>query len=185
MLAQAYGYLMAVLGKLFGTLSYLFMKMANHKVEEEKKKTGKKINVYLTVTWIIGFAAVIVGSILNLVALPFCGLVLFSTTVGISIVFNNAIAIWYLGEKIIWKYDAPAFLLVVGGSTAIVLLSAENDESYTPARVKELIESLGTLIFVVISVVLLFLALFSLRLLIAAAKDFEEDVHTWVQFQVK
>ena len=27
---QAFGYLLAVLGKLFGTLSYIFMKIANH-----------------------------------------------------------------------------------------------------------------------------------------------------------
>ena len=35
---QAYGYLIAVLGKLFGILSYIFMKMANHKVEVKKKE---------------------------------------------------------------------------------------------------------------------------------------------------
>ena len=137
-LSPAIGYLMAVLGKLFGTLSYLFMKIANHHVEDKKNK-GEEVKVYCTVTWILGFACVIIGSILNLVALPFCDLVLFSTTVGISIVFNNAIAMWWLGEKLIWKYDVPAFILVVGGSTAIVLLSIEDDEDYTPARIKALI----------------------------------------------
>ena len=71
----------------------------------------------------IGFACVIIGSLLNLVALPFCDLVLISTTVGIAIVVNNLVAMWWLGEKMIWKYDVPAFILVVGGSTAIVLLS--------------------------------------------------------------
>ena len=123
-----------------------------------------------------------VGSILNLVALPFCGLVLFSTTVGIAIVFNAIIAIWYLGEKLIWKYDLPAFVLVVGGSTAIVLLSEENDATYTPASIKALIESPGNIIFCVTTVVGLVVALSSLKVLIKAAKAFEEDVHTWVQF---
>ena len=81
------------------------------------------MNVYCTISWMIGFACVIIGSLLNLVALPFVDLVLISTTVGIAIVFNNLVAMWWLGEKMIWKYDVPAFILVVGGSTAIVLLS--------------------------------------------------------------
>ena len=81
------------------------------------------MKVYCSITWVIGFACVILGSILNLVALPFCDLVLFSSTVGIGIVFNNVIAMWWLGEKMIWKYDIIAFVLVVGGSTAVILLS--------------------------------------------------------------
>ena len=138
-ISPAIGYLLAVVGKLFGNLSYLFMKIANHKVEHEKAKGNENVNVYCTISWIVGFACVILGSILNLIALPFCDLVLFSTTVGISIVFNNVIAMWWLGEKLIWKYDAPAFILVVGGSTAIVLLSIEDDEAYTPAKIKALV----------------------------------------------
>ena len=88
-----------------------------------------------------------------------------STTVGISIIFNNAFAAWWLGEKMIWKYDLPAFVLVVGGSTAIVLLSKEEDRSYTPAEIKKLIESLGTLIFVACTIGLMFVSLISLKLL--------------------
>ena len=61
-----------------------------------------------------------------------CGLILFSTTVGIGIIFNNIAAILWLGEKIIWKYDLPAFVLIVTSSTAIVLLSAEEELDYTP-----------------------------------------------------
>ena len=57
-------------------------------------------------------------------------MVLFSTTVGISIVFNNAFAMRFLGEKLVWKYDLVAFLLVVGGCTAIVLLSKSDDGSF-------------------------------------------------------
>ena len=95
------GYIMAIIGKLFGILSYIYMKLANHKAEEAEKK-GEKYNVYCSFTWGIGFLFVIIGSILNLVALPFCGLILFSTTVGIGIIFNNILAILWLDEKIIW-----------------------------------------------------------------------------------
>ena len=125
------GYLIAVAGKLFGILSYLFMKVANHKVESSKNE-GKEIKAYCTASWITGFICVLVGSILNLIALPFCDLVLISTTVGIAILFNNLVAMWWLGERIVYKYDIPAFILIVAGSTAIVLLSVEGEAEYTP-----------------------------------------------------
>ena len=121
--------------------------------------------MYCTWVWQIGFASVIIGSILNLIALPFCGLVLFSTTVGISIVFNNVIAIWWLGEKMIWKYDIPAFFLVVGGSTVIVLLSEEDDKDYTPTEIKRLVMQLGTSVYIACTVFILIVSLISLKIL--------------------
>ena len=130
------------------------------------------MKVYCHISWLVGFACVFIGSVLNLVALPFCDLVLFSSTIGIGIVFNNVIAMWWLGEKLIWKYDLLAFVLVVGGSTAIILLSIEDDEAYTPARIKSLVMQLGTLIFVTCTLVLLFVALFSTKLLVNACNAF-------------
>ena len=128
------GYIMAIIGKLFGILSYIYMKLANHKAEEAEKK-GEKYNVYCSFTWGIGFLFVIIGSILNLIALPFCGLILFSTTVGIGIVFNNIAAILWLDEKIIWEYDMPAFILIVGSCTNIVLLSGGEELEYTSGEI--------------------------------------------------
>ena len=138
------------------------------------------VRVYCNAMWLIGFACVFIGSILNLVALPFCDLVLFSTTVGIAIVFNHAIAIKWLGEKIVWKYDVPAFLLVVGGSTAIVLLSKVDDEAYTPESIEHYLSQAGTIVLVIATFVLLILALLSLKLLVDSTRRFEEDVRAWV-----
>ena len=53
-------------------------------------------------------------------------------TNGIAILFNNLVAMWWLGERIVYKYDIPAFILIVAGSTAIVLLSVEGEAEYTP-----------------------------------------------------
>ena len=138
------------------------MKIANHKAEEAAKE-GKQYNVYCSITWGIGFLFVIIGSILNLVALPFCGLILFSTTVGIGIVFNNIAAILFLKEKIIWKYDLPAFILIVGGSSAIVLLSAEEELDYTSEEIEKHLKGKGALILYASVVILMIFALFSLR----------------------
>ena len=82
------------------------------------------MRAFCTWSWIVGFICVIVGSILNLIALPFCDLVLISTTVGIAILFNNIVAMWWLGEKIVYKYDVPAF-------TGTKLMSADKNSSKT------------------------------------------------------
>ena len=95
-----------------------------------------------------------------------------STTVGIAILFNNIVAMWWLGEKIVYKYDVPAFILIVAGSTAIVILSVEGEESYTPEVIKELLEQPGTIVLTIFTVVLFGVALFSLKLLNLAAENF-------------
>ena len=109
---------------------------------------------------------VILGSILNLVALPYCGLILFSTTVGIGIIFNNVAAILWLDEKIIWKYDLPAFVLIVASSTAIVLLSAEEELDYTPEEMARQLKSTKAIVLYAASIAILLLALLALKILI-------------------
>ena len=131
------------MGKLITALSYLIMKIAHHKIEEKQKEEGVTgLKVYCTFTWIIGLLCGITGGILNVIMLPFCGLVLLSTTVGISIIFSNFLAMRFLGEKLVWKYDLLAFFLVVGGCTTIVLLSVSTDQTLTPEQIKQFISSI-------------------------------------------
>ena len=134
------------------------------------------MRAYCLCTWWIGFASVFIGSVLNLIALPFCGMVLFSTTMGISIVFNNVVAAIWLGEKIIWKYDTLAFILLVGGSTAIILLSKEDDEKYTPSDIKRHLTSTGSVLYLIFTFILLGVSLYSLKNLIDHLTKFEIDI---------
>ena len=67
--------------------------------------------------------------------------------IGIGIVFNNIAAILWLDEKIIWKYDLPAFILIVGSSTAIVLLSAEEELEYTPEEINKHLKSTQAIVY--------------------------------------
>ena len=41
MVSETVGYIIAIAGKLFGNVSYLFMKVANHQVEEKKKENSE------------------------------------------------------------------------------------------------------------------------------------------------
>ena len=119
--------------------------------------------MYCSFKWGIGFVFVIVGSILNMLALPFMGLILFATTVGLGIIFNNIGAVIWLDEKIIWKYDLPAFILIVGSSTAIVLLSSQEELEYTPEEIDKLLKSTQAMVLYASSVILMFVALSSLE----------------------
>ena len=121
-------------------VSYLLQKMAHHKIEENNKSSMSSVKVYCTCTWIIGFILSVVGGTVGVLVLPYCDLVLLSTTVGISIIMSNLLAMRFLGEKIIWRYDLPAFLLVVAGCTSIVFLSEEDNQVLNKATVLHLLK---------------------------------------------
>ena len=138
------------------------------------------MKVYCNPIWLLGLICVVTGGVLNGLMLPFCDLVLLSTTVGLSIIFSNLLAVRFLGEKLVWKYDLLAFFLVIGGCTAIVLLSKTEEEVLTPDKVKELLFSIPTIAYLSFTIALMVGALISLKLLVKATKDFEQDMHTWL-----
>ena len=140
-LSTAVAFSLDVVAKLISAASYVIMKLAHHKLEGKQKEGISNTKVYCSATWIIGLICVIAGSALHVITLPFCGLVLLSTTVGLSVVFSNILAMRFLGEKLVWKYDLAAFLLVVGGCTAIVFISVNDDQKLTSKLVVELLFS--------------------------------------------
>ena len=108
-----------------------------------------------------------------MLVLPFCDLVLLSTTVGLSIIFSNILAMRFLGEKIVWKYDLIAFLCVAGGCTAIILLSKVDDAKLTKAKVVELLTTPQSIVFMSFSILLMVVSLYSFKVLVRQAKQLE------------
>ncbi len=96
-----------------------------------------------------------IGSILHVLVLPFCDLVVLSTSTATSIVFNTVLSVYYLGERFDWRLDGPAFVLIIGGSLAIVFLSDYSDTSYTPDVIRDLIFSQTMAIFMSIYLVVI------------------------------
>ena len=173
LISPAVAYLIDVVGKLLTALSYLIMKIAHHKLEARQKEEGvADVKVYCTCTWILGLICAAVGGLLNVLVLPFCDLVLLSTTVGLSIIFSNLLAMRFLGEKLEWKYDLVSFLCVVGGCTAIILLSVNDDEKLTKDKIVELLTTVQSIIFLSFSILLLIASLFAFKLLVKSAKNF-------------
>ena len=94
-----------------------------------------------------------IGSVIHVIVLPFVDLVILSTGTGISIFLNTLLAVFYLGERFKPKYDVPAFILIIGGCIAIVLLSDFSDTEYTPEDIERLIISTPSLIFFILYLV--------------------------------
>ena len=167
-------YLIDVFGKLLTALSYLLMKLAHHSLESKQNQEGVAgVKVYCSCLWIIGALCALIGGVLNVLVLPFCDLVLLSTTVGLSIIFSNILAMRFLGEKIVWKYDLIAFLCVAGGCTAIILLSKVDDAKLTKAKVVELLTTPQSIVFMSFSILLMVVSLYSFKVLVRQAKQLE------------
>ena len=78
--------------------------------------------------YLLGLALLVISAVIHVVVLPFCPLVLLSTITAAGILISTALAIRYLGEKFICKYDLPSFTLIIIGCTAIVILSNPEDD---------------------------------------------------------
>ena len=88
----------------------------------------------------------VVGSLVHVIVLPFCDLVVLSTETALAIIMNNLLAVWYLDEKIVWKYDGPAIFLIIFGGLLIVTLSNYDEKTYTPDDVRRLLSSGVTIV---------------------------------------
>ena len=89
----------------------------------------------------LGFVFLAVSGAIHAGTLPFVDLVLISTLTAAGIIMSSLLAIKFLDEKFICKYDLPAFCLMIAGCTTIVALSHQGETTYTPERINQLLRS--------------------------------------------
>ena len=102
-------------------MSYILMKFAHIDAEKSQKAA------FLTCKWILGVLCLIGGGVIHIVVMPFCPLVLLATNSATAIVMSAILSVWFLDESLVWRYDLPAFALISGGTTAMVMLSKETE----------------------------------------------------------
>ena len=180
MISAFVAYFFDIIATAVTALSYLFQKKAHHQLEEKgvdkDKETANDVKVYRQPLWLLGFSIGIAGGLVHIAVLPYCDLVLLSTTSLISIVCSNILAIKFLGEKIIWKYDLASFILIVIGCMGIMLLSEVDDEEPSADMIKGLLSSFQTMFFLLLFVISVVASLFLTNLLIKAVSKFEREV---------
>ena len=83
-----------------------------------------------------------------------------STISALGILINYGLALVFLDEKIVWRYDLPAIILILGGSLAIIWLSDYSETVYKPDLIRELLWSTKTLVCAIIALILTLLTCF-------------------------
>ena len=147
-------YTSAVIGATIVQVGYILMKKGMHAVENSGLNGGKKKVGFFTWQWISGFLLLATGSIINVCVLPFCDLVVYSSISALTILINNVLSVIILKEKIEWRYDLPALVLIIGGSLTIVFLSNYDETVYTPELINELLWSTTTLVCAIVALLL-------------------------------
>ena len=122
---------------------------------EDTGLNGTKAKIpFFTCKWLVGFALLFVGSIMHVSALPFCSLVVLSTSTATSIIFNNCLAVFYLGENFNWRLDLPAYTLIIAGCLAIVFVTPQDETDYDPEKIRSMILSTDSAVFISVYLIL-------------------------------
>ena len=120
---------------------------------------------------------------MQVVALPYCDLVLISTNAITAILFNTFLSIKFLGEKFIWQFDVPAFTLMGAGGVIIVLMASADDKKYTADEIKGLLTTAESLVCTFCGLIFLIGTLIYLRIFLKQIAKFETDIENWVKEQ--
>lgn len=131
-----------VIATLMCQASYLLMKFAH--VDAEKIPGRSPL---CSLKWILGLSCLLGGSFIHVVLLPFCPLVLLATNSATAIVMSAMMAVYFLEERIVWRYDLSAFILISIGTTVICLLSKESERQLTTDIIADQLTSIGTISF--------------------------------------
>ena len=141
-----YSVILTIFGSFFSALSLILMKWAHNKQEENPGRSVVK-----DVNWIIGFLSLILGSVLNVVALSYGNQLLLASTSSLSIIFNTLMAVIFLKETL-HRSDIIAITLICTGSLLFLLLAKNQDTEYTEKQLFDLYLSPLSLIFISLSI---------------------------------
>ena len=89
--------------------------------------------------------------------LPFCDLVLMSSSSAAAIIFGVILSVFWLNEPFVWQYDMTAILVILLGSVLTVLQSNKIDQLYTLPQLHALTHSVASIVY--LSTLLLLLTL--------------------------
>ena len=82
-----------------------------------------------------------------MVALPFADLILLSNACSISVIWSTILAIIFLDEKFMWKYDMVAITLICTGSMLTVIQSNKEEVTITEEVALDFIYSPRTVLY--------------------------------------
>ena len=177
-------YLVEQIGTFLNSVAYIYQKIGFLEVEKNGLNGTKSKLPFFTARWLKGFVLLFFGSIFHLIALPYCALVVLSTSSATMIVFNTFLSVYFLDEKFDWKQDGPSLTLIIGGCLAIVFLSSYESVSYTPDIIRELIFSETMFVFMIFFAVVIAVTVFNYVWHSKQVKKFNKSANAWADKRI-
>ena len=119
-----------------------------------------------------------------MIVLPFVDLVVIESGAAFAILFNSILAVFYLGEKVVWHYDLPAFFLIIGGCLMIIVLSDYSDTTYTPDTIKDLLFSWSTFLFMILYLIMVVGSVMQYYWHARQVALFNQHANTWLELKL-
>lgn len=110
------------------------------------------------------------------IILPFCDLVLMSSSSAAAIIFGVILSVFWLNETFVWRYDMTAVLVIILGSFLTVLQSNKVNQIYTLAQLHALTHSLASIVYLSTLLLLLTLTAIAYNYLMSRLKRFHVEI---------
>jgi len=104
---------------------------------------------------------------------PFANITLLSFNTAMAILMQMALAILFLREVFIWRYDLPALFLILMGSTWIILTAKFSEDDLTVDILQSHLSSVKAILYFVFAFVLLNVTFFVVKRLLRGLAEFE------------
>ena len=103
----------------------------------------------MTGTWFIGFFITGLADVLHTGMTPFADITLLTFNTAMAVPMQMFLAILFLREVFIFRYDVPALILILSGSTWIILTANFTEVDLTVDILKSHLTSVKAIIFLV------------------------------------
>lgn len=137
------------LGGFLSALGLVLMKLAHMRRQGKENQTS----LLCSPIWIAGFTSLIVGSVLNIVALGYGNQVLLSSFAGFTIIANTVLSVLLLKEPF-YKTDPIAIALMCLGSGGFLFFAKNSPQDYDFDTLIALYRKPSSFMFYVLTVVI-------------------------------
>ena len=146
--------LYTVFGSFLCSGGLILMKKSHNRAEIAESNNIKR-NAFCDVFWLGGFAAIVAGSLCNVVALGYGNVLLLASSSSLSIIWNTIFSVCFLKEKLL-KKDMVAMVFICIGSILFLMIAKNDPEAYTPKSLLDLITRPISIVYIALNLIYIF-----------------------------
>lgn len=151
------------------------------KFNESQTKAEDRKSGFMTCTWLSGMLITLMGSAVHsILVTPYADIVLLSFNAALAILIQVLMAIVFLKEVVVCKYDIPAITLILIGSSCIILTANFSEDDLTASKIKESLSSVKSIGYFAFTLLLINVTFFVKNRMLKNLAIFERDVEIWL-----